>query len=257
MNFTFFKYHGSGNDFVVVDNRSSFFPKTDVNFIQKICDRNFGVGADGLILLEDHPKHDFYMSYFNADGRPGSMCGNGGRCVVHYARKIDLIDDEAVFEAVDGKHEASVKKGVISLKMNDVTNVKLNDDYVFLNTGSPHHVQFVNNIDDLDVNRMGKQIRYDLYGKEGSNVNFVEQIGEDQFNVRTYERGVEDETLSCGTGVTAVALAVYETKRTKSSRISLNTRGGQLNVEFKRNGTGYSDIYLEGPAVLVYKGEWI
>ena len=141
--------------------------------------------------------------------------------------------------------------------MNDVPGVKVNNDYVFMDTGSPHHVQFVNNIDDLDVKRIGKQIRYDLYGKEGSNVNFVEQIDVDQYSVRTYERGVEDETLSCGTGVTAVALAVCETKRSESNRISLKTRGGHLNVKFQRNGAGYSDIYLEGPATLVYKGEWI
>lgn len=257
MNFTFYKYHGTGNDFVIIDNRSSFFPKDDDLLILKICDRNFGIGADGLILLENHSTADFYMSYFNADGKPGSMCGNGGRCIVHFAKKMGLINDKAVFEAFDGLHEATIKDDVVSLKMNDVNNIILNKNHVFLDTGSPHHVQFVKDIDDFDVKRIGADIRYSIYREEGSNVNFVEKISEDLYSVRTYERGVEDETLACGTGVTAVALAIHETGKSISNKITLKTRGGTLKVEFDKNEKGYSEIYLVGPATLVYKGEWI
>ena len=257
MSFTFYKYNGTGNDFVIVDNRTSFFPKNDIKLIGRICDRNFGVGADGLILLEEYPNSDFYMTYFNADGMPGTMCGNGGRCIVHFARKIGLIEEKALFTAVDGLHIAMIQGDEISLKMNDVDSVNLNGDHVYINTGSPHHIQFVKDIDDFDVKRIGANIRYNIYGKEGSNVNFAEQIKDDLYSVRTYERGVEDETLSCGTGVTAVALAIYETKRSNSKRITFKTKGGLLNVKFQQNEGTYSEIYLIGPASLVYTGEWI
>lgn len=256
MEFTFYKYQGTGNDFILIDNRFGFFPKAQSEFIALLCDRRFGVGADGLILLENHPTADFRMVYFNSDGKEGSMCGNGGRCVVHFANYLEIIDTEAVFEAVDGFHEASIKDEQISLRMGDVSHVEVHEDYVFLDTGSPHHVAIVTELETFDVYHKGKAIRNIRYGKRGANVNFVSPQSDNVFAVRTYERGVEDETLSCGTGVTAVALAMFETGKTQATHVTIETKGGQLKVRFKKDGTAYSEIWLEGPAKQVFKGFW-
>jgi len=210
MEFTFYKYHGTGNDFIVIDNRSLFFPKEDSKLIKSMCDRHFGIGADGLILLEDGHDDYLHMSYFNADGKIGSMCGNGGRCFVHFARYLGLTQDGLRFGAFDGQHEAKISNDSITLKMSDVSNVIEQPDHLYLNTGSPHHVQYVDDLKNFDVKSIGKDIRNSIYGEKGANVNFVEKIHDDIFYVRTYERGVEEETLSCGTGVTAVALASYQ-----------------------------------------------
>src|SRR5690606_3669721 len=206
----FYKYQGTGNDFVMIDNRTNFFPKNDSELIAKICDRRFGIGADGLILLENDNSTDFKMVYYNSDGNESSMCGNGGRCLVAFAKKMNAITNETTFIATDGLHHATVlENGIVSLQMKDVEEINIHSDYIFLNTGSPHHVTFVDDLEHFDVATNGAKIRYsDLYGKAGSNVNFVKQISENHFAVRTYERGVEDETLSCGTGVTAVAIAM-------------------------------------------------
>lgn len=254
--FTFYKYQGSGNDFVILDNRENFFPKQDTALIAKICHRRFGVGADGLILLEKSAEVDFTMVYYNSDGNLSSMCGNGGRCITHFAKFLGIISEKTEFDAVDGKHHATIKNNTVKLKMNDVSEIIALDNYSFLNTGSPHHVQLVKSIEDFNVFSEGRKIRNDIYGVEGSNVNFVEKISEDTFSVRTYERGVEDETLSCGTGVTAVALAMFEKGETKSSSVSLSTPGGLLKVHFEKNNTQYINIYLEGPAEQVFKGRW-
>ncbi len=256
MEFEFYKYQGTGNDFVMIDNRHKIFPKNNTKLVAQICDRKFGVGADGLILLEEHPTVNFSMVYYNADGNLSSMCGNGGRCIAHFSRFLGIIDDKAVFEAVDGMHEASIQGDMVSLKMNDVTSVKVSDGYVFLDTGSPHHVEIVSNLEAFDVYSEGKTIRNTIYGKEGSNVNFVEAIGDEVFSVRTYERGVEDETLSCGTGVTAVALAMFETGNTQTNTVKLQTPGGLLTVAFTKTDKGYENIYLTGPAAQVFKGIW-
>tara|TARA_R110002051_G_scaffold201631_1_gene268392 strand:- start:25565 stop:26350 length:786 start_codon:yes stop_codon:yes gene_type:complete len=257
MTFTFNKYQGTGNDFVIIDNRSQFFPKSDTALIAKLCDRKFGVGADGLILLEEHPKVDFKMVYYNADGRESSMCGNGGRCMVAFAKAIGIIETETVFEAIDGMHEAQIIGGIVHLKMQDVLDIKSTANYTFLDTGSPHHVLMAENLKTLDVKTEGAAIRYsELYGQAGSNINFVHQLGDSQFAVRTYERGVEDETLSCGTGVTAVALAMHKEGKTKATDINLKVEGGQLQVRFKPMNSGYKEVYLVGPAELVFKGEW-
>lgn len=258
MKLTFYKYQGTGNDFVMIDNRDLKLSKNNTKLVKKLCDRKFGIGADGLILLEnsENPEDDFKMVYFNADGNESSMCGNGGRCLVAFARFLGIIEESARFTAVDGVHDASIKNGIVSLKMQDVEKVTHNKEFLFLDTGSPHHVVFTEGIATLDIKKEGAGIRYsDRYKKGGTNVNFVEGMSEDSFSVRTYERGVEDETLSCGTGVTAVALAARAAGRTNSDKVKLITPGGELFVNFRKTGSGYSDIWLSGPAEQVFKGE--
>ncbi len=250
----FFKYQGTGNDFVVVDNRLDFFPKDDLKLISKLCDRRFGIGGDGLILLENDTASDFRMVYYNADGSK-SMCGNGGRCAVAFAHYLGIIGTEATFNAIDGLHFATLEGDIVNLKMNNVTDIKEKPAYSFLDTGSPHHVQLVENLEGLNVKIEGAKLRYGIYGKSGSNINFVEPSEDQSFNVRTYERGVEDETLSCGTGVTAVAIAMHKQGKTTSNQVDINTPGGKLAISFEQQNGSYTDIYLKGPAKLVFKGE--
>lgn len=255
MTIPFYKYQGTGNDFVIIDNRTLFFPKDDTKFVSKVCDRKFGVGADGLILLENHPELDFKMVYYNADGNQSSMCGNGGRCIVAFAKALKIIESSTAFEAIDGLHEATIEDGVVHLKMQDVATIKSTEAYSFLDTGSPHHIQFAEDLQTLDVKKEGASIRYsDLYGSDGSNINFVAQTGSDVFAVRTYERGVEDETLSCGTGVTAVALAMHNQGKTISNRVQLTVEGGTLEVSFEKQTEGYENIFLIGAATYVFEG---
>jgi diaminopimelate epimerase len=256
MEFTFYKYQGTGNDFVIIDNRDLFFPKTDTALVAKICDRRFGVGGDGLLLLENHSSTDFTMVYYNSDGNLSTMCGNGGRCIAHFAKFLGIISENTIFEAIDGMHEATVESDWVSLKMNNVEEIQIAENYTFLNTGSPHHVEIVSNLEDFDVLTNGRNIRNSIYGKEGANVNFVAQENNDTFSVRTYERGVEDETLSCGTGVTAVAIAMHKIGKTSEYKVILKTPGGQLQVRFEKETSGYKNIFLEGPATQVFKGIW-
>lgn len=255
MEFTFYKYQGTGNDFVMVDNRLLQFPKDNISSISNLCDRRFGIGADGLILLENDEATDFKMVYYNSDGNQSSMCGNGGRCIVAFAKFLNIITNETTFTAIDGLHHASINVNeIISLQMKDVVDININTDYVFLNTGSPHHIQLKENIQAIDVKTEGAKIRYsDLYGKGGSNVNFVEQISESEFSIRTYERGVEDETLSCGTGATAVAIAMHATKKTNKESIAINVMGGKLEISFQENNGLYTKVCLKGPANFVFK----
>lgn len=256
MTIPFSKYQGTGNDFVIIDNRRLFFPKDDTKLISKLCDRKFGIGADGLILLENHESLDFTMVYYNADGHESSMCGNGGRCIVAFAKALHMIQSTTSFMAIDGLHEATIENGTVHLKMQDVSKIDTKSTYSFLNTGSPHHVEISENLSGLDVKKEGARIRYsDLYGSAGSNINFVSQKEENVFAVRTYERGVEDETLSCGTGVTAVALAMYNLGKATSNRIQLLVEGGKLEVSFEKDDHGYHSIFLIGPATYVFKGE--
>ena len=257
MKIHFAKYQGTGNDFVMIDNRKDYFPKKDIKLIENLCDRRFGIGADGLILLEHDSDTDFRMVYYNSDGNESSMCGNGGRCLVAFAKSLNLIDDETDFIATDGLHHASVlENGSISLQMKEVDFVKIESDYVFLNTGSPHHVMMVDDLKNYDVKNKGAEIRYsDLYGKPGSNVNFVNQISENHFALRTYERGVEDETLSCGTGATAAAIAMHATGKTSAHHIYLDVEGGKLEVSFVKEGDKYTNVFLKGPATFVFEGE--
>lgn len=255
MNLSFYKYQGTGNDFIIIDNRSNVFPKDNVTLINKLCNRYFGIGADGFILLENDDKSDFKMIYFNADGNESTMCGNGGRCIVAFAHFLGLFKNETTFNAIDGLHYASINNNEVSLQMIDVNSVDIKNDYVFTNTGSPHHVQLVDNLDNFNVFTEGKKIRNEVYGLEGSNVNFVEQINENTFKVRTYERGVENETLACGTGVTAVAIAMYATNKTTNNVITLPVKGGTLEVSFEEKNNNYTNVFLKGPATFVFKGE--
>jgi len=258
MTIPFYKYQGTGNDFVMIDNRTGFFPKDNTTLVALLCDRKFGVGADGLILLENHKEVDFTMVYYNADGNLSSMCGNGGRCIVAFAKMLALINNEATFEAVDGIHSAFVKEDIVHLKMQNVGEIKKTDDYTFIDTGSPHHVQFVNDLGNLDVKDKGAAIRFsDLYSAPGANINFIERESKNVYRVRTYERGVEDETLSCGTGVTAVALALHHNGHIQTNHAQLQVEGGELRVSFEKTDSGYHNIFLIGPAQEVFKGEWV
>ena len=255
MDLEFYKYQGTGNDFIMVDNRSKTFPKNKTDIIAKLCNRNFGIGADGLILLEEDTDTDFKMVYYNSDGNESTMCGNGGRCIVAFAHKLELFETNTTFIAIDGLHHASIANDIVSLQMIDIEDVKIFDNYVFTNTGSPHHVQLVNNLSEYDVFSNGRKIRNEVYGTEGSNVNFVEQVNSNTFRVRTYERGVEDETLACGTGVTAVAIAMHATKKTNSTSITLPVEGGELEVSFEEKNSTYTNVFLTGPATFVFEGK--
>ncbi|MBO9584236.1 MAG: diaminopimelate epimerase [Flavobacterium sp.] len=256
MQVEFYKYQGTGNDFVMIDNRTNFFPNEDVKLIERLCDRRFGIGADGLILLENDSETDFRMVYYNSDGNQSSMCGNGGRCLVAFANQLGVIDYKTTFIATDGLHYASVNAdSIVSLQMIDVNEIQKKDSYTFLNTGSPHHVQIVDDLEHYNVKENGAAIRYgELYGEKGSNVNFVKKVDNDTFSLRTYERGVEDETLACGTGATAVAIAMNAIGETDKTSINLNVEGGKLVVSFDKDSDGYTNVFLTGPAKFVFKG---
>lgn len=252
----FYKYQGTGNDFILIDNRNKHISLTNEQ-VAFLCHRRFGIGADGLILLEIEAGVDFRMVYYNSDGNTSSMCGNGGRCITAFAKYLGLVEDKAKFIASDGLHEATVdNQGMVSLKMQDVKEVEAGDDFFFLNTGSPHYVKFVNDIEHFDVYNQGKNIRNsERFHEEGTNVNFIEKKEEDLF-VRTYERGVEDETYSCGTGVTAAALvASLNGISTGKNNCIIKTKGGTLEVTFEKVlEQNFYNIWLKGPATAVFSG---
>lgn len=253
----FFKYQGTGNDFVMIDQRATqYLTRADVTVIERLCNRRFGIGADGLILLQNREGYDFEMIYFNSDGRESSMCGNGGRCIVAFAKQLGVIENKAHFLAIDGEHDAIVRPdGWVELKMTDVKNIEIGTDFYYLNTGSPHYVTFVNDIEQVNVFEQGRAIRYnDRFNAEGTNVNFVE-TNENGITVATYERGVEDETLSCGTGVTAAAIAHYlKAGKNINTNIPIQVKGGNLEVRFEPENGGFMNIWLCGPAELVFEG---
>jgi diaminopimelate epimerase len=251
----FYKYQGTGNDFVLIDNRKKEHSLTN-NQIKQICDRHFGVGADGLMLLENEIGYDFKMVYYNSDGNESTMCGNGGRCISAFAKKLGLVSTKAKFIAIDGDHEANFEDEIVSLKMNDVKSIIVNETYFQINTGSPHYVHFTEYVEELDVKKEGKLIRYSpIFKEEGINVNFVEKINENAIFVRTYERGVEDETLSCGTGVTASAISLIHHK-IGSHEIRIETLGGSLSVKLENiDGQKIQNIWLKGNAEFVFEGE--
>jgi diaminopimelate epimerase len=254
MQIPFNKYQGTGNDFIIIDNRKALINPSDAILINKLCNRRFGIGADGLILISLHKEYDFEMKYFNSDGKVGSMCGNGGRCTAAFAFKAGIAARKQKFFAFDGPHEAEINNGIVRLQMTDVTEIrKINGNY-FINTGSPHYVCFMKNVIELDVFNEGKKIRWsDDFKPGGTNVNFVELTNEGIF-VRTFERGVEEETLSCGTGVTASAIASVLSGHFDTNRINVRTLGGNLSVELKQGEEKITDIRLSGPATFVYKG---
>lgn len=253
MKIPFYKYQGTGNDFIMIDNRSLVFPKGNKELIENLCDRHFGVGADGIILIEENEDFDFRMIYYNADSSE-TFCGNGGRCAVAFAKHLNLIESKANFVAYDGEHYAEINNGIISLKMIDVEDVQIKENHVFAFTGTQHHVEIVDSLEEYPVFENGKKIRYS-YKDPGSNVNFTQKIDNNTFRVRTYEKGVEDETLACGTGVTAVAVAMHTLKKTSSNNVKLLVEGGELTVAFKEEDGKYTNVILSGPAEFVFKGE--
>lgn len=253
---TFAKYHGSGNDFILIDDREQKIHLVS-DQIRRMCDRHFGIGADGLILIRKSKKEDFEMLYFNSDGMPGSMCGNGGRCAVAFASALGIVNSKSIFSAFDGNHQAqilSTNPFLVKLEMTDVNHIEVGDNFYLLDTGSPHFVQFRESIAKLDVVSEGRQIRNsERFNKAGVNVNFVE-AGSRSISLRTYERGVENETLSCGTGITASVLAAAYSGRIIESPCEVKTSGGNLKVHFKKEGSRFYDIWLEGPAEFVFTG---
>ncbi len=272
----FWKYQGAGNDFIMVDQRENrVLARHHTAAVVQLCDRHFGIGADGLILLESHPEYDFEMIYFNADGRESSMCGNGGRCIAAFAGQLGIATDRCRFWAIDGEHEALInpgrtpsatKNGIetglswVELKMGDVTEVERQDNVFILNTGSPHYVRFIDNVENVDMVREGRSVRYSgRFKTEGINVNLAAVQADGSLHIRTYERGVEDETLACGTGVTAAALAcsIYREKAENTSGIPVHARGGDLLVRFRpgEKPGSFSEIWLCGPAQRVFEGE--
>ncbi len=257
MKIEFYKYQGTGNDFVILDNRNNDYNDLTAKQVKHICDRRFGIGADGLMLLGNKKYLDFEMIYYNADGKESSMCGNGGRCLVKFAKLMGIHKSTYHFIAIDGKHEAEIDMNdMVRLKMQDVYKVEYHTGHIIVNTGSPHFIKFATLVKDIDVVETGREIRYSAaFKEEGINVNFVETTGEDDIFVRTYERGVEDETLSCGTGVTAAALMSAHNEK-GFNRVEAKTPGGNLSVEFEKiDDHHFENIWLCGPAELVYKGE--
>jgi len=260
----FSKYHGTGNDFIMIDNRSSVIrsSETSTDLIAHLCHRHFGIGADGLILVNNSRAADFEMVYYNSDGKEGTMCGNGGRCAVAFANYLGLIRERTTFSATDGFHEAFIinkERDIthVKLKMQDVKDIKIIDGDYIIDTGSPHLVRFLNKVEELDVYIEGRNIRYsNTFKEKGINVNFAEVL-DDKIFVRTYERGVEEETLSCGTGSTATALATSLSGFCKTDGVcNIKTTGGELMVNFKKiSETSFSEIWLNGHAVSVFKGE--
>ena len=255
MFFNFRKYQGTGNDFILIDDRNETFP-VDPQRVARLCHRRFGIGADGLILLQNEPGYDFKMVYFNADGAEGSMCGNGGRCIIRFANDLGIFQEHTTFLAVDGVHEATATKELIRLKMSPVQEYEKHDTYDFLDTGSPHYVAYVDDVEKTDVVTIGRAVRHgETYGPRGrTKVNFSQVQAPNHLKVRTYERGVEDETYSCGTGVTACALSAH-VHFGWDSPVHIEAVGGKLQVEFSEQSPGqFEDIYLIGPAVFVYEG---
>ncbi|MCH8534142.1 MAG: diaminopimelate epimerase [Flavobacteriaceae bacterium] len=257
MNIDFFKYQGAGNDFIMIDHRNKSYG-LNLQQIKFQCDRRFGIGGDGLILLQNSSHYDFKMVYYNSDGNESSMCGNGGRCIVSFAYQLGIIQENCQFEAIDGAHQAIVMpKDQIKLQMQNVSHIISTEDQFFLDTGSPHHISFVDDVKQVNVNEEGSKIRNSsLYGKAGSNVNFI-NCKTDTIQIRTYERGVEAETLACGTGVTAAALAAHHQGYINKTSIPVQAVGGDLKVDFKWNDLEqtYEDIWLTGPAKFVFQGK--
>lgn len=259
MQIDFYKYEGTGNDFVIIDNRDLKFQKKNIQLIQNICDRKKGIGADGLILLENHNTLNFSMIYFNADGSESGFCGNGSRCITHLAKNLNLIDENAFFDAIDGIHESKIINGEVFVKMNDVSKSEIfryNDRFntTYINTGSPHLIRIYQNIDKMDIVKEARKLKlqYSQY-TEGLNINFCE-ISDSTFKLRTYERGVEDETLSCGTGAVALAIFLKYSDLVNYDKIEIVMKGGVLCVEIKNEEKIFSEVWLSGSANMVFKG---
>ena len=258
MDICFDKYQGAGNDFVIIDDREETFPCKEIDLIQKICDRHFGIGADGLILIENHSETDFEMIYYNADSSQ-TMCGNGARCAVLYAYKNKIIGEKTKFRAIDGIHEAWITSSEkVKIQINEIKKILKHEESFIINTGSPHYVKIMNNISDLNVKKRGSEIRYSKdFIPEGINVNFLQKRNNSNFSIRTYERGVEDETLACGTGAVAAAIVMHNIGETSgNTNLEIETLGGTLSVNFDFQNSVYKNIFLEGPARYVFSGTY-
>ncbi len=255
MKVSFSKYQGTGNDFIMIDNRTRHFVP-DEKAVARLCSRRTGIGADGLILIEPDESTDFSMRYFNADGKEATMCGNGGRCVIDFAHSLGISGNKTLFRATDGIHEGRIEQNLIRLKMQEVQDINTKNNSYILNTGSPHYVTFVQDVKAYPVVIKGREIRYSPdFQPEGINVNFVEILDNNTIFNRTYERGVEDETLSCGTGSVAAALVFSMLRQNGSHPVKVHTLGGVLKVSFKKVGNNkFTDIWLEGPAEKVFDG---
>ena len=251
----FYKYQGTGNDFIMIDDRENAFDTKDRQLIAALCERRMGIGADGLILLRSHAKLDFEMIYFNSDGHQSSMCGNGGRCIIAFAQLLEIIKNETTFLAIDGEHKGQLLGDAIALQMQDVSEIVGEGDGLVLDTGSPHYIKMVDDLKNINIEKEGRKIRNSKpFKKDGINVNFVQDSTDLQ--VRTYERGVEAETLSCGTGVVATAIAMHYANCIEEDLINIKTEGGDLSVSFEEfNGT-YRNIWLSGEVSMVYAGEF-
>lgn len=248
----FHKYQGTGNDFVMIDNRQNQFVVSDLSLISRLCDRKFGIGADGVILIQDNVDYDFEMIYYNPDGSQ-SLCGNGSRCAVMFAKALGIVENETSFLAIDGSHSAFIHGDLVHLQMHDVLNFESIDQDFLINTGSPHYVRYTGDVLSMDIVKEGRSIRYsDRFAKEGVNVNFIKQESQNTLSIRTYERGVENETLSCGTGCTAAAISLG--LRGGISPITLKSQGGELSVAYKKVENEFREIYLIGPAEKVFEG---
>ncbi len=249
----FKKYHGTGNDFILIDNFEGEYDKISRKDIIFLCDRHFGIGSDGVIILNQSIHADYRMDFYNPDGSQ-SFCGNGSRCAFQFAHDLGIIRNVATFEAIDGSHQAKFYQGKIAILMNDVSSIEENTDAYFIHTGSPHYIQYVDSVNEIDLLREARAIRYnDRFKKNGTNVNFVEDKTS-KIAIRTYERGVENETLSCGTGVTAAALS-YALKKNINDKVNVATQGGELSVSFNRQGNTFNTIWLIGPAEFVFEGD--
>ncbi len=255
MKINFSKYQATGNDFVVINGDRESVP-IDAESLGLLCHRRFGIGADGLIIVNSDPQYDFRVEYYNPDGSK-SFCGNGTRSAIHFAHKEGFISNKTTeFSAFDGIHQAEILDTQnIRVSIGDVHNVRLLEDGTFVDTGSPHLVRFVHDIESVDVMGVGRRLRHEAPIEGGTNVNFVHMESPSLLNIRTYERGVENETYSCGTGVTASAIAAAD--KGAVSPVILKAKGGELLVEFKKtDGVGFTDIYLTGPAECVFKGTY-
>ncbi|MEO9531872.1 MAG: diaminopimelate epimerase [Crocinitomicaceae bacterium] len=251
----FQKYHGAGNDFIMIDNRSSQFEGDKIAFARKWCERRFGIGSDGVIFIENWADGDFEMDFYNPDGSQ-SFCGNGSRCAVAFAKSLGIIETKAYFKAVDGNHLAEIEDDQFAIRMGDVASYDFTGfDYIF-DTGSPHFIRYVGSVKEQDINEIGRSIRYsDEHKEKGINVNLVEVTDKNAISIRTYERGVEAETLACGTGATAAALSYGVKNNLDSGKIAVKAIGGNLSVTFERFDDGLKNIWLIGPAVKVFEGE--
>lgn len=253
MKLEFRKYQGTGNDFIMIDNRSGLV-QLRIDQIVKLCHRKFGIGSDGIILIEKSSVNSFYMKFYNPDGSQ-SFCGNGSRCAVKFAGELGLVGSEGEFSAIDGNHEFELYTDEVKIRMRDVSAIEMDENNYIIHTGSPHYVIYSSDLENLNIIAEARKIRFSPRFKDsGINVNFVKSFGEG-IQIRTYERGVEDETLSCGTGVTAAALS-FAVQHPKIKSLIVSTLGGSLTVKFENIGQGkFSNIWLCGPAELVFKGE--